>query len=84
MVGVFNIIQNKTKPLTIKDNIMPRKINICDECGRQYFSGTSPMASLCSTCAYILYGYPKYNHILNDKDKYSFRNKNLLIVIKNQ
>lgn len=40
-----------------------REIIICDECGSEFFKGTSQMESLCPACAHILYGYPVCHHI---------------------
>ena len=37
----------------------------CDECGSQYFAGTSKMAALCPECAHILYGYDPCQHEFN-------------------
>lgn len=34
----------------------------CDECGSDYNSARSPMASLCPECADWLYGYPPCAH----------------------
>ena len=34
----------------------------CNECGSDYLSDRSPMASLCPECAHWLYGYPPCAH----------------------
>jgi hypothetical protein len=42
------------------------KLNICDECGSEYYRDTSKMTSLCTECAHILYGYEKCKHAFKD------------------
>jgi hypothetical protein len=40
---------------------------LCDECGGDYFAGSSCMAHLCSECAHYLYGYPLCEHAFAGK-----------------
>lgn len=43
-----------------------RNTSVCDECGSDYYSGTSQMSNLCSECSNILYGYEKCKHIFKN------------------
>ena len=38
------------------------KVNMCDECGSEYYQQTSQMNSLCPECSHNLYGYNNCNH----------------------
>lgn len=39
-----------------------KEIEICVECGSEYFKSSSKMKSLCPECAHILYGYENCEH----------------------
>lgn len=39
------------------------EIGICVECGSEFLKSKSKMASLCTECAHVLYGYEKCDHI---------------------
>lgn len=41
-------------------------INVCDECGSEYFVQTSTMANLCPGCSHVLYGYPNCDHLFEN------------------
>ncbi|MDE6706691.1 MAG: hypothetical protein K2K06_01460 [Oscillospiraceae bacterium] len=40
-----------------------KKINICSECGSEYFKLKSKMQALCPECTHVLYGYETCKHI---------------------
>ncbi|MEH0154197.1 hypothetical protein V6R21_08610 [Limibacter armeniacum] len=42
--------------------MMKQATKECVECGSDYYSNTTEMASLCPECAHYLYGYPKCDH----------------------
>jgi predicted RNA-binding Zn-ribbon protein involved in translation (DUF1610 family) len=37
-------------------------LNICDECGSEYYKSTSKMTNLCPECSHFLYGYINCDH----------------------
>lgn len=39
---------------------------ICDECGSEFFKGSSKMPALCPECAHILYDYPNCGHVFKN------------------
>ena len=39
-----------------------KPINVCDECGSEYYQDTSKMQNLCPECSNILYGYENCIH----------------------
>ncbi|RZJ99752.1 MAG: hypothetical protein EOO46_22055 [Flavobacterium sp.] len=41
-------------------------INVCDECGSEYYLQTSQMTSLCPNCSQLLYGYDNCLHQFED------------------
>jgi predicted RNA-binding Zn-ribbon protein involved in translation (DUF1610 family) len=43
-----------------------KTLNVCDECGSEYFATASKMASLCPECSHILYGYENCQHFFED------------------
>jgi hypothetical protein len=45
---------------------MQRETATCDECGSDYFKGTSEMMSLCAECSYVLVGYPACEHSMSE------------------
>lgn len=42
-------------------------IQLCDECGGDYFTASSLMWQLCPECAHYLYGYPLCEHTFVDQ-----------------
>ena len=45
---------------------MDKEINICEECGSEYYAASSLMKSLCPECANVLYGYPNCSHVFEN------------------
>lgn len=46
---------------------LEKEIKQCDECGSEFYAGSSKMKGLCPECANVLYGYPKCDHIIDNK-----------------
>jgi hypothetical protein len=40
-----------------------RASKTCDECKSTYYADSSSMASLCTECSHLLYGYPVCKHV---------------------
>ena len=45
---------------------MEKEISKCDECGSEYYSGSSLMKNICPECAHALYGYPNCSHVFEN------------------
>lgn len=45
---------------------MEKEIAKCDECGSEYYAGSSLMKSLCPECAHALYGYVNCAHVFEN------------------
>ena len=45
---------------------MEKEISKCNECGSEYYSGSSLMKNLCPECAHALYGYPNCSHVFEN------------------
>ena len=43
-----------------------KQLNDCDECGSDYYVGSSEMASLCPECAHRLYECPACRHVFRN------------------
>ena len=45
---------------------MEKEIAVCNECGSEYYAGSSIMKSICPECAHALYGYPNCSHVFDN------------------
>ena len=45
---------------------MEKEIAKCEECGSEYFAGSSLMKSICPECAHVLYGYTNCAHVFEN------------------
>ena len=45
---------------------MEKEIAKCDECGSEYYAGSSLMRSICPECAHALYGYTNCAHVFEN------------------
>lgn len=43
-----------------------KEVEICVECGSEYFKSKSKMKSLCPECTHVLYGYENCKHNLEN------------------
>lgn len=48
------------------DGKMEKEIAKCDECGSEYYAGSSLMKSICPECAHALYGYTNCAHVFEN------------------